>query len=428
MMMHSLRTTAQRAVLLALAFALSSVPSISTATVVRFQTSSGNILVRLFNQATPLSVANFMNYATSDRYDGTFIHRVPQSQSPPYGTSNFVVQGGGFKLNNSIFQATGITTDPPVTNEPGISNLRGTLSYAKGSGVNSATSQWFFNVGNNSFLDTPANNLFTAFGRVVGNGMTVVDAINNLSVVNASSAKNGPGEDFDEIPVRDIDKVIQQQDITANEAVMVLSIDAINVPAGDYNFDGKVDNADLAVWKADLGSTLKAEADGNGDGTVDGRDFLVWQRTLGRTLGLQERPRSGPPLNPPRRRWPSADLCCAPCAADGAKETCDLANCRTAALIYVVRVRLELKLFKHWRDLWILHEAFPRQTRACVFNHYDNLSLVQAHVNFVVPAFGLVEAVMKSINAPGLGAKVAVEVNQRGHRFLGRKRKHAQCG
>ena len=248
------------------------------ATVIRFQTTSGNIDVRLFDALTPLSIANFQNYATSNRYDATFIHRVPQN--PTGGTSNFVVQGGGFKLNNSIFSATGITTDAPIGDEFNVSNQRGTLSFAKNS--LGATSQWFFNVGNNSFLD--AQN-FTAFGRVVGNGMTVVDAINNLTTANASVAENAPGEDFDEIPVYSISKVVSQNDIKNDDAVIVQDVRTLNIPAGDYNFDGKVDGADLTVWKADFGSNAKSAADGNGNGVVDGDDLMIWQRTLGQNFG-----------------------------------------------------------------------------------------------------------------------------------------------
>jgi hypothetical protein len=67
--------------------------------------------------------------------------------------------------------------------------------------------------------------------------------------------------------------------------VVNMGISVLNVPAGDYNIDGHVDGADLAVWKADYGSSTKAEADGDGNGVVDGGDFLVWQRTVGQNFG-----------------------------------------------------------------------------------------------------------------------------------------------
>jgi cyclophilin family peptidyl-prolyl cis-trans isomerase len=214
---------------------------------------------------------------TTNRYDGTFIHRVPQL--PGGGTSHFVVQGGGFKLNNSIFAATPIATNPPIGNEFHISNLRGTLAYAKND--LGATSQWFFNIGNNSFLD--ADN-FTVFGRVLGTGMTVVDSIDNLGVINASTAQNSPGEDYDEIPVKNVQTVINQQDITQNDAIMV-NVAVLNYQVGDYDFNGTVNQADYTLWRNNIGSTTNAAPDGNGDGVVDTRDYVVWRNTLGLSGG-----------------------------------------------------------------------------------------------------------------------------------------------
>jgi cyclophilin family peptidyl-prolyl cis-trans isomerase len=251
--------------------------STARATIVRFQTSIGNVDVRLYNAATPLSVTNFLNYVTTNRYNGTFVHRVPQQ--PTGGTSNFVVQGGGFLLNNSIFAATGIATDTPIGDEFKYSNTRGTLSFAKNS--LGATSQWFFNIGNNSFLD--AQN-FTVFGRVLGNGMNVVDAINNLPAVNAAVAQNAPGEDFDEIPVRDLQKVLNQGDITSAEAVMI-NVSVLNYRAGDYDFNGTVNSSDFTVWRNTFGSTTNAAADGDGNGVVDAADYVVWRNTLGQSGG-----------------------------------------------------------------------------------------------------------------------------------------------
>jgi peptidyl-prolyl cis-trans isomerase A (cyclophilin A) len=278
------RTISRRARLIGIVTAILGVMSAPDVhgTVVRFATSSGNIDVRLYNGITPNSVTNFLNYVNSNRYSGTFIHRVPQfkdQMNNNLGTQHFVVQGGGFLLNNSIFAATGVATDAPIGDEFHISNLRGTLSFAKNS--LGATSQWFFNVGNNSSLD--ASN-FTVFGRVLGSGMSVVDTIDNLPAINAAAAQNASGEDFDEIPVRNIQQVVNQNDITANEAVMV-SVTTLNYKAGDYNFDGTVNAADYAVWRKTLNSTTNPAADGNGNGIVDAADYTIWRNTFGQTGG-----------------------------------------------------------------------------------------------------------------------------------------------
>jgi cyclophilin family peptidyl-prolyl cis-trans isomerase len=252
-------------------------------TIVRFTTSSGNVDVRLYNSLTPNSVTNFLNYTTSNRYNGTFIHRDPhnydQTTGADIGSKHFVVQGGGFLLNNSIWQAAGITTDAPIGDEFHLSNTRGTLAFAKNS--LGATSQWFFNIGNNSFLDSQG---FTVFGRVLGTGMDVVDTIDNLPVINASAAQNAAGEDFGEVPVRNKQQVFNQNDITANEAVMV-SVAVLNYKAGDYDFNGTVNQADYTVWRNTLGSTTNPAADGNGNGVVDTADYVLWRKTLGQTGG-----------------------------------------------------------------------------------------------------------------------------------------------
>ena len=92
------------------------------ATVVRFDTNLGSVDVRLYDTATPLSKTNFLSYVDTNRWDGTFIHR---------SVPGFIVQGGGFSLTPDIFNTTQVVTDPPVQNEPGLSNLRGTVAYAK---------------------------------------------------------------------------------------------------------------------------------------------------------------------------------------------------------------------------------------------------------------------------------------------------------
>jgi cyclophilin family peptidyl-prolyl cis-trans isomerase len=236
------------------------------ATVVRFNSVLGNIDVRLYNTATPLTTANFLNYANGGDWVDTFIHR---------SVPGFVVQGGGFTFPTGATNPLSVPQDPPVLNEPGISNLRGTIAMAKlGGDPNSATNQWFFSLENNAEILDGQNGGFTVFGRVVSTGMTVVDAIAALPRVNAGGA-------FNTLPVRNF----AGGNIKKENLVTFNTILPLNLPDGDYNFDGKVDGADLAVWKADFGSTAKAEADGNGNGRVDAADFLVWQRTFGQNFG-----------------------------------------------------------------------------------------------------------------------------------------------
>ncbi len=145
-------------------------------TVVRFNTVSGTVDVRLYDTATPLSVANFLNYVTSGRYAG-YVHPSRRSwiRDPRWW----------IHVRCAIKFAPHIAEFSPVNNEFGISNLRGTIAMAKlGGDPNSATSEWFFNLSdsNASNLDTQ-NGGFTVFGRVVGTGMTVVDGIAALQTL-----------------------------------------------------------------------------------------------------------------------------------------------------------------------------------------------------------------------------------------------------
>lgn len=156
-------------------------PVIGAATVVRMQTSLGVVDVQLFDSAAPLTVANFLSYVDSGAYNRSFIHRSAPS---------FVVQGGSYALTGTNNAISAIATNPPVVNEfsPSRSNVRGTVAMAKVAGdPNSATSQWFFNLADNSANLDSQNGGFTVFGQVVGAGMSVVDTIGALSLFSAST-------------------------------------------------------------------------------------------------------------------------------------------------------------------------------------------------------------------------------------------------
>ncbi|MFL6536871.1 MAG: peptidylprolyl isomerase, partial [Chthoniobacterales bacterium] len=156
----------------------------------------------LDGETTPITVANFLSYISSGRWETTttgvtaptFFHR-----SAYNGTTPFVIQAGGFldtPDSSGNANPTQVATFAPIQNEPFISNTRGTIAMAKlGGDPNSATSQWFVNMVDNSANLDNQNSGFTVFGHVAGSGMAVADAIAALPRQHFASP-------FDDLPVR----------------------------------------------------------------------------------------------------------------------------------------------------------------------------------------------------------------------------------
>jgi len=166
----------------------------ATEKIVRFVTNEGTFEVEMFNTLTPLTVANFMGYTA--RYTDAIVQR---------SVSNFVIQAGRYTVNDN--QLSEITKDANINNEfnSTTSNIRGTLAMATpGNNINGGSSEWFINESNNNAttLDAVPH---TVFGRVIGNGMTVVDKIAALTVADLSTATgigdstNGP---LNTVPMR----------------------------------------------------------------------------------------------------------------------------------------------------------------------------------------------------------------------------------
>lgn len=147
--------------------------SFVNATIVEFQTSEGDFQVNLFDQTTPNTVDNFLQYVDEQHYTSSIVHRV---------SSNFIVQGGGFSFEGD-WPLVRIETNDPIVNEPIYSNVKGTIAMAKLSGnPNSATDQWFFNLTDNAGNLDLQNGGFTVFGQVMGDGMAVVERIAGLTL------------------------------------------------------------------------------------------------------------------------------------------------------------------------------------------------------------------------------------------------------
>jgi cyclophilin family peptidyl-prolyl cis-trans isomerase len=133
---------------------------------VKLETSMGDIVIELNEEASPITVKNFLRYVEEGFYDGTIFHRV---------IPDFMIQGGGFTA-----EMVQKKPHPPIVNEAsnGLKNDRGTIAMARTANPDSATSQFFINHKNNDFLNYAGQSKpgYTVFGKVV-EGLDVVDAI-----------------------------------------------------------------------------------------------------------------------------------------------------------------------------------------------------------------------------------------------------------
>jgi len=157
------------------------------------ESTLGNFCMQLLHDKAPQTVRNFLNYVRDGDYDNTIVHR-----SERYANGQkFVIQSGGYKLTPEGVVST-IPEDPPIPNEAGVSNRRGTVAMATLAGSpHSATSQWFVNLGDNSGHLDYQNGGYTVFAEIVS-GMEVVDAIADLQRINLRSTL---GNAFTEVPV-----------------------------------------------------------------------------------------------------------------------------------------------------------------------------------------------------------------------------------
>ena len=167
---------------------------------VLIKTSMGDIKVELYSDKAPKTVENFLEYVRDGHYEDTIFHRI---------IDGFMIQGGGFTVD---FKQK--PTDPAVQIESdnGLKNTRGTLAMARTSDPNSATSQFFINLVNNSFLDfkskTPTGYGYTVFGKVVS-GMDVVDKI--------AKVKTGSYQGHKDVPLEPV-IILSVSEVTAENA------------------------------------------------------------------------------------------------------------------------------------------------------------------------------------------------------------------
>ena len=152
-----------------------------------FKTNYGDITIELDFEKAPVSAANFLEYAKSGFYDNTIFHRV---------IDNFMIHGGGFETG--LVQKT---NGKPITNEAdnGLLNTIGTVAMARTSDPHSATSQFFINVSNNTFLNhknkTAQGWGYAVFGKISA-GMEVVNKMKQCRTTSKSGHQDVPVDEI----------------------------------------------------------------------------------------------------------------------------------------------------------------------------------------------------------------------------------------
>ena len=212
--------------------------------IVTVDTNFGNFQIELFPTAAPQTVANFLTYVDDGAYTDTIFHRsVPGS----------VVQAGGYLSASTSFAGStspfiAIPTNATIPLEYGIPNTLGTVAMARGSDANSATSQWFVNLANNSSTYAPGGSDpsgYAVFGVVIS-GLSVLQEINSQPVHNLDNAT------FSQLPVSSADQLA---------VVSSMKVDSIDGTVfTDTNVNGQLDAGEPPLG----GRTVFLNNDGGG--------------------------------------------------------------------------------------------------------------------------------------------------------------------
>jgi len=251
-------------------------------TLVQFRTSAGDLAVELYDREKPITVQNFLRYVTNGAYSDCLFHR---------GVGGFVIQGGGYRVLNRAsltnYNVVTVATFPPITNEFRVgqtySNAFGTIAMAKTSDPNSATSQFFINLGNNFGLDDTNNSGgFTVFGRVIS-GTNVLNRLNashpssSISIVNA-------GQFFPQLPVLKsfVGPTIESDEfVYVDVTALAVSIEAAGAGVQRISWNSVSNMMNRLEYSTNQPPVWRSLVETNGNGSrmhvLDGSGTNVWR-------------------------------------------------------------------------------------------------------------------------------------------------------
>lgn len=157
----------------------------ATPVLINIATNRGTMQLELYPEKAPKTVANFLSYVDDGYFNQTIFHRV---------IDNFMIQGGGFTVEMEQKPNKG-----PVQNEAnnGLKNTVGTLAMARTNDPHSATSQFFINLSDNSFLDHRSQSAegwgYCVFGQIT-QGLDVLKQIGKVSTTSSRGHQDVPKE------------------------------------------------------------------------------------------------------------------------------------------------------------------------------------------------------------------------------------------
>ena len=212
---------------------------------------------------------NFVRYIQSGRYLDSFSHRL---------VPGFVVQGGGFTITNrgaANWDILSVPTYPPITNEFNVgrrlSNIYGTIAMAKqGGNTNSATSQWFINLANNTFLDAPdSNNLFVVFGHVI-KGTNVLNVLSNFQYYAGIQTSNLVlhqyySPPFDDLPLR-FPSVVDTNLLFTDITLLQVAVKPVGGGGKEVSWNSATDLTNIVEFTTNLPPDWYPLASTNGTG------------------------------------------------------------------------------------------------------------------------------------------------------------------
>ena len=150
--------------------------------IITIKTNHGDMVLELYPEKAPITVANFLGYIEQGFYKGTIFHRV---------IKDFMIQGGGF-TKNMMRKSPGAEIKNEADN--GLFNNRGSIAMARTAKVNSATSQFFINVKSNYFLNNGHRDFgYAVFGQIK-EGLEIMDLISLVDTGRQKGMANVPVE------------------------------------------------------------------------------------------------------------------------------------------------------------------------------------------------------------------------------------------